>query len=320
MELNSSGNVANVNVYAPDGLVARKEGSNWTYYTFDMQGSVVNKLNSSETTSTGRIVDAWGQGMETMVPTPFDPFGYNAKWGYYYDRETKLYLCQHRMYDASAGRWLNRDPIGYAGGVNLYGYCGGGPVGSADPSGFGWGTLPPTPGGLPPGWWQGGHGGPKRVPGGNGRYFPPGGLEAGDGLEFHPGVPGQPGHGANDHWHPVRNGQKLDAHLEPGQDFPDFIPQITPDCEPFDLPAEPSEEAPDFWRADNPWAWAAGAGLTVLTVAAVAVIVITFPVSAPAIGLTATTATAAVVIIAAGGTTGPSGGLGVSGTAMHGAL
>jgi len=40
------------------------------------------------------------------------------------------------MYDATAGRWLNRDPIGYSGGVNLYGYCGGGPVGATDPSGL----------------------------------------------------------------------------------------------------------------------------------------------------------------------------------------
>jgi RHS repeat-associated protein len=67
------------------------------------------------------------------LPRNIDPYGYNAKWGSYYDRETGLYLCQHRMYDATAGSWLNRDPIGHAGGVNLFGYCAGGPVGSADP-------------------------------------------------------------------------------------------------------------------------------------------------------------------------------------------
>lgn len=74
--------------------------------------------------------------METENPRSPDVFGYNAKWGYYLDRETELYVTQHRMYDASTGRFLNRDPIGYAGGVNLYGYCGQGPVGSADPSGL----------------------------------------------------------------------------------------------------------------------------------------------------------------------------------------
>ena len=49
VELDASGNVANVNVFAPDGLVARKEGSTWTNYTFDQQGSVVHKLDSSQT-------------------------------------------------------------------------------------------------------------------------------------------------------------------------------------------------------------------------------------------------------------------------------
>ena len=84
----------------------------------------------------GRLLDAWGQGVETNLPRNIDPWGYNAKWGYYYDRETQLYLCQHRMYDASTGRWLNRDPIGLAGGINLYGYCASGPVGASDPRGF----------------------------------------------------------------------------------------------------------------------------------------------------------------------------------------
>ena len=34
------------------------------------------------------------------------------------------------------GRWISRDPIGLEGGVNVYAYCGGNPVMSADPSGL----------------------------------------------------------------------------------------------------------------------------------------------------------------------------------------
>lgn len=41
-----------------------------------------------------------------------------------------------RYYDPAQGRWLNRDPIGYAGGVNVYGYCGSGPVQAIDPLGL----------------------------------------------------------------------------------------------------------------------------------------------------------------------------------------
>ena len=72
---------------------------------------------------------------EPAAPGP-DAFGYNAQWGYYLDRATGMYLCQHRWYDPSQGRWLNRDPIGYEGGVNLYGYCEGSPVGLFDSSGY----------------------------------------------------------------------------------------------------------------------------------------------------------------------------------------
>ncbi|MEQ1932417.1 MAG: RHS repeat-associated core domain-containing protein [Fimbriimonadaceae bacterium] len=136
IEMDSSGNTTNLNVFAPDGLIARKEGSTWTYYTFDAQGNVVHKLNSSNQPTAARLLDAWGQGVETTLPRNIDPWGYNAKWGYYYDRETSLYYCQNRMYDASTGRWLNRDPIGTSGGINLYGYCGNGANGNADPSGL----------------------------------------------------------------------------------------------------------------------------------------------------------------------------------------
>ena len=31
---------------------------------------------------------------------------------------------------------MTRDPIGFAGGIDLYGYCGSGPIGAADPSGL----------------------------------------------------------------------------------------------------------------------------------------------------------------------------------------
>jgi hypothetical protein len=45
-------------------------------------------------------------------------------------------LQGHRYYDPSTGTWLTRDPIGYAGGINLYAFCGNNPVNFADPWGF----------------------------------------------------------------------------------------------------------------------------------------------------------------------------------------
>ncbi len=56
--------------------------------------------------------------------------------GYRLDPETENYYVRNRYYSPVLGRWLTRDPIGYAGGINLYEYCGGRAVVLADPHGM----------------------------------------------------------------------------------------------------------------------------------------------------------------------------------------
>jgi len=68
--------------------------------------------------------------------------GFGGQHGYYTDPETGLSLLTHRYYDAGAGRFVTRDPIGYRGGINLYGFAGNNPVNRMDPEG----TAPPTKG------------------------------------------------------------------------------------------------------------------------------------------------------------------------------
>jgi hypothetical protein len=43
---------------------------------------------------------------------------------------------RHRYYDPSTGRFTQEDPIGLAGGLNLYGFAGGDPVNFSDPFGL----------------------------------------------------------------------------------------------------------------------------------------------------------------------------------------
>ncbi len=56
--------------------------------------------------------------------------------GYRYDPESELYYVRNRTYNPVLGRWLQRDPIGYAGGVNLYEYVGGRATDAVDPDGL----------------------------------------------------------------------------------------------------------------------------------------------------------------------------------------
>ncbi|MBK6780624.1 MAG: RHS repeat-associated core domain-containing protein [Gemmatimonadetes bacterium] len=53
-----------------------------------------------------------------------------------YDGESGLYYMRARYYDPALGRWISEDPIGIAGGLNVYAYAGNDPVNLTDPSGL----------------------------------------------------------------------------------------------------------------------------------------------------------------------------------------
>jgi RHS repeat-associated protein len=56
--------------------------------------------------------------------------------------ENELIFLRARYYSPDIGRFIKRDPIGYRGGLNLYGYVGNNPVLYTDPSGlFGYGNY-----------------------------------------------------------------------------------------------------------------------------------------------------------------------------------
>ena len=52
------------------------------------------------------------------------------------DPETHLQLNRNRFYHAPLGRWVNRDPIVYRGGMNRYDYVGTRPTFYTDPTGL----------------------------------------------------------------------------------------------------------------------------------------------------------------------------------------
>ena len=132
-EMDSSGNITAVNTFGPTGLLGRHAGSASAFYTFDPQGNVVQTLDSDADVTATTLYDAYGTKLNTGT---LAPFGYGGQSGYYTDPETGLLLLTHRYYDPAEGRFLTRDPIGYSGGMNLYGYVGGNPVNMVDPLGL----------------------------------------------------------------------------------------------------------------------------------------------------------------------------------------
>ncbi|TCW75947.1 type IV secretion protein Rhs [Burkholderia sp. SRS-46] len=74
----------------------------------------------------GRIVweqryTAWGVPGEAESPQAFDqPLRFQ---GQYFDEESGLHYNRHRYYDPDSGAFISQDPIGLAGGVNVYQYA-----------------------------------------------------------------------------------------------------------------------------------------------------------------------------------------------------
>jgi RHS repeat-associated protein len=100
------------------------------YYHFDGLGSVVALSDVNSVIVERYSYDVFGEPNRTSdVNNPY------LFTGRAYDSETGLYYYRARYYKPSIGRFLQTDPMGYLGGLNLYTYCGNNPVIFADPYG-----------------------------------------------------------------------------------------------------------------------------------------------------------------------------------------
>jgi RHS repeat-associated protein len=83
----------------------------------------------------------------TSARYTYDPYGKSQKTegaleasfrftGHFYHQGSGLHLAPFRAYDATLGIWISRDPTGEKGGMNLYAYVRGNPIGFVDPLGW----------------------------------------------------------------------------------------------------------------------------------------------------------------------------------------
>nr|WP_230943308.1 RHS repeat-associated core domain-containing protein [Burkholderia cepacia] len=87
----------------------------------------------------------WGNVQAAAPALAHAPRPQNLRFqGQYLDRETGLHYNTFRFYDPDIGRFINPDPIGLMGGVNLYRYAPN-PIAWIDPWGLSCGSTKEEP-------------------------------------------------------------------------------------------------------------------------------------------------------------------------------
>ncbi len=117
-------------IYTPG--ISESRSSTTTYQHSGIKNTAY-QTDSGGSVSAIKEYDAFGNDLATSGSWQ-GPFGYGSGFGYQSTDRSGLMLLGHRYYDPSTGRFLTPDPI--KDGGNWYEYCGGDPLGSADPSGL----------------------------------------------------------------------------------------------------------------------------------------------------------------------------------------
>nr|NCR88478.1 hypothetical protein [Microcystis aeruginosa G13-10] len=117
------------------GLVSRFDGSGASYYDADAIGSIVGLTGNSGGYLNQYSYLPFGEDL-SKSETVSNPFEYVGQWGVM-DEGNGLTFMRARYYSSSEGRFLNTDPIGILGGLNLYAYVQNDPVNFVDLSGQG---------------------------------------------------------------------------------------------------------------------------------------------------------------------------------------
>ena len=101
------------------------------YYHADHLGSVIGLTNDAGAWTEKYAYTLYGK--PAAPSTVGNPYMYTGRR---FDTETGLYYYRARYYDSNLRRFLQPDPIGYLGGLNLYTYVRNSPVNFVDPLGL----------------------------------------------------------------------------------------------------------------------------------------------------------------------------------------
>lgn len=145
-EVDAAGTLLRSYTYGPgiDNVLAMTVHTNSTtntyYFLKDHLGTVHTVVDNTGATVESYTYDAWGNVTARNAfgqPIPATRIGNRYLFqGREYSWQTGLYYFRARWYDPNTARWLSKDPIRIAGGLNQYVFCGGNAVCFTDPLGL----------------------------------------------------------------------------------------------------------------------------------------------------------------------------------------
>ena len=128
------------NLLAPGGiggLLEITQGGQRYYPLYDGKGNVTTLLDANQSVAASYAYDPFGLPVAKSGVIE-QPYRFSSKM---FDEKTGLSYFGYRYYLPLLGRWLNRDPLGEAGGINLYAFVQNNSVNYVDPYGL-WRTHP----------------------------------------------------------------------------------------------------------------------------------------------------------------------------------
>ena len=115
------------------GLVSRNDGTNTSFFDTDAIGSVVGLSGTGGNYLNSYSYLPFGESL-TKTETVANSFEYVGQFGVM-NEANGLDFMRARFYTSGEGRFLNPDPIGVNGGLNLYKYAADSPTNFIDPEG-----------------------------------------------------------------------------------------------------------------------------------------------------------------------------------------